>query len=100
MHTLYSRSFWNFVGIPESFGGYGPEDTYGMNCSDVAQKYGFEINQYLLDGIYITEDYINNKPSFGDKVKRIDRKKEFYDKAFELGKEELLNFAKRILNLG
>ena len=54
----------------------------------------------MLDGIYITEDYINNKPSFGDKVKRIDRKKEFYDKAFELGKEELLNFAKRILNLG
>lgn len=99
MHTLYSRTFWNFVGIPESFGGYGPEDTYGMNCADVAQKYGFEINQYLLDGIYITEDYINTKPSFDGKVIRIDRKKEFYEKAFAIGRDELLNFAKRILNL-
>lgn len=100
MHTLYSRSFWNFTGIPESFGGYGPEDTYGMNCIDVARKYGFEITQLLLDGIYITEDYINNKPSFEGKVIRIDRKREFYDKAHALGREELLNFAKRILNLG
>lgn len=100
MHTLYSRSFWNFTGIPESFGGYGPEDTYGMNCIDVARKYGFEINQVLIDGIYITEDYINNKPSFMDKIVRIDRKKEFYDKAHSIGREELLNFAKKILNLG
>jgi len=100
MHTLYSRSFWNYVGIPESFGGYGPEDTYGMNCADVAKKYGVEINQYLIDGIYITEDYINNKPSFDGKVVRIDKKREFYDKAFAIGREELLNFAKRrIINL-
>ena len=100
MHTLYSRSFWNFTGIPDSFGGYGPEDTYAMNCIDVARKYGHEIHQVLLDGIYITEDYINNKPSFIDKIVRIDKKKEFYDKAHALGRDELLVFAKRILNLG
>jgi hypothetical protein len=99
MHTLYSRSFWNFVGIPESFGGYGPEDTYGMNCSDVAKKYGFEVTQYVLDGIYITEDYMNIKPSFDGKIVRIDKKKEFYDKAFSLGRDELINFTKKILNL-
>lgn len=99
MHTLYSRSFWNFTGIPDSFGGYGPEDTYGMNCIDVARKYGFEITQLLLDGIYITEDYINTKPSFDGKVVRIDKKREFYDRAHALGRDELLNFAKRILNL-
>jgi hypothetical protein len=99
MHTLYSRTFWNWTGIPESFGGYGPEDTYGMNCIEVARKHGFEVNQYFLDGIYITEDYINTKPSFDGKVVRIDKKREFYDKAHALGRDELIKFAKRILNL-
>ena len=99
MHTLYSKSFWDFVGIPESFGGYGPEDTYGMNCAEVAEKYGFKINQVVLDGIYITEDDRNKTPSFNDKLVRIDKKKEFYDKAFALGRDEVLQFAKRILNL-
>jgi hypothetical protein len=99
MHTLYSNTFWNFTGIPDSFGGYGPEDTYGMNCIDVARKHGFVINQFVLDGIYITEDYINTKPSFDGKVIRIDKKREFYDAAHSLGRDELLKFAKRILNL-
>lgn len=99
MHTLYSKTFWNWTSIPESFGGYGPEDTYGMNCIEIARKHGFEINQYVLDGIYITEDYINNTPSFDKQLTRIDRKREFYDKAHASGVIELMKFAKRILNL-
>ena len=42
MHTLYSKSFWQLVGIPESFGGYGPEDTYGMEAGKLALKLGYK----------------------------------------------------------
>ena len=70
-----------------------------MNCIDFARKHGFIINQFVLDGIYITEDYINTKPSFDGKVIRVDKKREFYDKAHALGRDELMKFAKRILNL-
>jgi hypothetical protein len=97
MHTLYSKSFWEFVGIPESFGGYGPEDTYAMNCADVAEKYGVKITQVVLDGIYITEDDRNKTPSFDGKIVRIDKKREFYDKAFGLGQQEVINFAKSLI---
>jgi hypothetical protein len=97
MHTLYSKSFWKFVGIPESFGGYGPEDTYGMEAGKVALKLGHDIKQFVLDGIYITEDYINRTPSFDGKIKPIDRKKEFYDKANNLGREEVTAFATKLL---
>jgi hypothetical protein len=81
MHTLYSKAFWDFVGIPESFGGYGPEDTFGMFASLLAIKKGYKINEYLLKGVYITEDYINRIPSFENKIKVFDRKQEFRDKA-------------------
>ena len=97
MHTLYSKSFWEFVGIPDSFGGYGPEDTYGMEASRVAIKLGYDIKQFVLDGVYITEDYENRKPSFDGKINPIDKKKEFYDKAFALGKEELIDFTKKLI---
>ena len=97
MHTLYSKSFWDLVGIPESFGGYGPEDTYGMEASKVALKLGYDIKQFVMDGVYITEDYKNRTPSFDGKILPIDKKKEFYDKANSLGGEEVKAFAMRII---
>jgi hypothetical protein len=97
MHTLYSKSFWELVTIPESFGGYGPEDTYGMSAAQLAIKLGYDIKQIVLDGVYITEDYIDRIPSFIDKIKPIDKKKEFYDKANSLGQEEVTKFAKELI---
>lgn len=97
MHTLYSKSFWELVGIPESFGGYGPEDTYAMSAATVANKLGCGIAQFVMDGVYITEDYINRTPSFAGKIKPIDKKKEFYDKANSLGQEEVMKFATELM---
>jgi hypothetical protein len=97
MHTLYSKSFWELVGIPESFGGYGPEDTYGMAAASVAIKLGYDIKQFVMDGVYITEDYINRTPSFDGKIKSIDRKQEFYDKARSLGQHEVINFGRDLM---
>ena len=95
MHTLYSKSFWELVGIPESFGGYGPEDTYGMVAGDLAIKMGYDIKQFVMDGVYITEDYKNRTPSFADKIKPINKKEEFYTKAESFAREEVLDFIKR-----
>jgi hypothetical protein len=95
MHTLYSKSFWELVSIPESFGGYGPEDTYGMTAGKMALKMGYDIKQFVMDGVYITEDYKNRTPSFADKIKPINKKEEFYKKAESVAREEVLDFIKR-----
>ena len=97
MHTLYSKSFWELVGIPESFKGYGPEDTYGMAAATVGNKLGAGIRQFVLDGVYITEDYFNRTPSYADKIKPIDKKKEFYDAAHNLGQEEVKKFVAKLI---
>jgi hypothetical protein len=98
MHTLYSKEFWDFIGIPKSFGGYGPEDTFGMYASLIALKYGHQINEYILKGIYITEDYINRIPSFENKIKTYNRKQEFRDKAEAHFHQELETFQSKIYN--
>ena len=97
MHTLYSTSFWQFVEIPLEFGGYGPEDTYGMTAGQMAIREGYQINQVVLDGIYITEDNINRIPKYIDKIKPIDRKREFYHKAESFAIETLIRFATKMI---
>jgi hypothetical protein len=96
MHTLYSKEFWDLIGIPEVFGGYGPEDTFGMFASSLANEQGYDIKQYVLKGIYTTEDYINRIPSFESKIKVFDRKQEFRDKATEVFPIELNKFKEKI----
>jgi hypothetical protein len=97
MHTLYSKSFWDFVTIPDELGGYGPEDTYGMEAAKIGIKLGYDIRQFLMDGIYITEDYINRKPSFDGKIKPIDKKKEFWERGHSLGPQLIQRFAKKLI---
>lgn len=96
MHTLYSKEFWKFIGIPDEFGGYGPEDTFGMFASIYAIQKGYDIKQYLLDGIYIAEDYTNRIPSFNDKLVTIDKKDEFYSNAESLARDLLKSFVDKI----
>ena len=96
MHTLYSKEFWSFVGIPDEFGGYGPEDTFGMTAANLARERGYKIEQYVMDGLYITEDYKNRKPSFADKIKPINRKEEFYSAAESKGRQCLESFIQKI----
>lgn len=76
MHTLYTKQFWEDVGgIPEEWGGYGSEDTYAMHIAN-ALKTRQPIFQYLLEGLYITEDRREEtrRPSFYDKIKIFDLK--------------------------
>jgi hypothetical protein len=97
MHTLYSKEFWDFIKIPESFGGYGPEDTFAMYASHnaiVSKQY--PIKQYVLDGIYITEDYTNRTPSFIDNFSSFNKKDEFYKKAESVFDKEMTEFLERI----
>jgi len=96
MHTLYSKEFWDFINIPESFGGYGPEDTFGMYASLIAIQKGYQINEYILKGVYITEDYINRIPNFENQIKTFNRKQEFRDKAESQFQYELNKFNNRI----
>ena len=92
MHTLYSKEFWEFIGIPESFGGYGPEDTFGMGAATNANLHGYDIKQYVLDGLYISEDYFNREPSIKDKIVKSDLKTDFYKQAQSQFRREMLKF--------
>jgi hypothetical protein len=96
MHTLYSKEFWDFIDIPQSFGGYGSEDSFAMMASSLAISKGYKINQYLLEGLYITENLTDRIPSFNQKVKNIFQKEKSKDASWQIMNQELTIFANKL----
>lgn len=92
MHTLYSKEFWKFIGIPDSFGGYGPEDTFGMVASNIALQKGYQIDQYILQGIYISEDHYNSSLDFQEGLITFNRRQEFRQNADNHFQNEIIKF--------
>lgn len=75
--TLYSKSLWQLVDIPETFGHYGCEDTYCMMASSIYKSKGYDIQQYILNGIYIAENYLLKTNKYSDQMSIINKKEEF-----------------------
>lgn len=97
MHTLYSKEFWKLIGIPDAFGGYGPEDTFAMGVGNKIH-HAYPIMQLVLDGLYITEDIFNRIPSFADKITTTHDKLGFKNKALSIIAKEVNETILRILN--
>lgn len=77
------------VGIPKSFVGYGPDDTFIMECCKHMKHSGADVQQYILTNTIVCEDVPIGKKNF---KKNIPNFRELCNKKF---KNELLNFNNR-----
>ena len=100
MHTLYSKKFWETFRIPEEFGGYGSEDTFGMIASTESVKFGIDVRQYVLDGLYITEDKdeAHREPSYKDKISVFRVKEDGKAKSMEIMPMVITRLGNSLLN--
>ena len=96
MHTLYSKELWDLIGIPESFGGYGSEDTFVMYASNYAVRAGIDIKQYILTGLYTSENMVTNRLT--DKVKSIANKENSRELSYKQFPDELKKFLIKLEN--
>jgi len=94
--TLYSKEILNFIGIPLWLGHYGPEDTFLMFASELAIRKKYDIKQYILEGIYISENYIKRINPYKEKLVMYNLKQEFKEKAERQFQIELSNFNNKI----
>ena len=90
---MYSKSFWELVGIPESFGHYGLEDTFVMVCASVLSKRGENVGQFILENLIVGENH-KNRPNQSIKqyLSLRDRKEEFKQIAHNNWESEINNF--------
>jgi hypothetical protein len=61
--TLISKKLFDTIGLPESFGHYGPDDTFMMLCCMLMKEKGYKVNQFTIENLLVGELYrykINN----------------------------------------
>jgi len=76
--TLISKPLLDRVGIPDSFGHYGLEDTFVMACAMMLIQRGENIGQFVMENLIVGENH-KNRPN--ETIKQYlslkDRKEEF-----------------------
>jgi hypothetical protein len=95
--TLISKSLLNEVGIPESFGHYGLEDTFVMACSFMMRQKGKSVSQFILENLIVGENHKNKTNQTIKKyISAKDRKEEFKKIAHSNWETEISLFNNKI----
>ena len=94
--TLISKDLLNRVGIPESFGHYGLEDTFIMACGSALSQTGENVGQFVLENLIVGENHKNRANQSIKKYLSIkDRKDEFKKIAHSNWQSEIDKFIKK-----
>lgn len=54
--TCMSAKLAKYIGIPNSLGPYGPDDTHMMNCCEYLKNNNINVNQFVLKNLIVCED--------------------------------------------
>lgn len=90
--TCISGDLLRLIGVPQSFGHYGLEDTFIMFGSHILNQKGYDIEQFKLKNVIVCEDYMyRQNDHYINGLELIDRREEYKKVAesnfnMELGK--------------
>ena len=54
--NIFSKQLLKFINIPNSLGSYGLDDTFIMNASNIMKNKGYNVKQYIMEGIVCIEN--------------------------------------------
>ena len=94
--TVISTPLAKLVGIPESLGHYGLEDTYIMFCAQMLQNNRHVVKQYVIENEIIVEDHLFRFNPYKEYLHVINKQKEFKKTAHENFEKELIKFGNLI----
>ena len=75
--NLLSTKLLKLTDIPDSFGPYGIDDLYVMICCNIMKQKGITVNQYIVDGLVVIENFKYRKNYHKDFLYLIDNQKEY-----------------------
>jgi hypothetical protein len=94
--TLISTPLLKYIGVPESLGHYGLEDTYIMLCSQIMKQKGLNINQFVLKNEIVVGDDLFRFNPYKNYLSIIDKREEFKQIAHKNFQNEINKFGESI----
>lgn len=94
--TLLPKLLLEKIGIPDSLGHYGLEDTFVSECSKIMKSKGDNVSQFVLENLVIGESYINRpNQTIKNYIASKNKKQEFTKIATDNFPNEIKNFYER-----
>lgn len=91
--TLISKPLLDKIGVPESFGHYGLEDTFIMACSQMMVQKGERVAQFTMENLICGENYrYRTNEAIKKYISIKDRREEFRKIAESNWQQEISNF--------
>ena len=94
--NLLSTKLLKLTDIPDSFGPYGIDDLYVMICCGMMKQKKYNVQQYVLEGIVVIENFKYRWNPYKDYLHLIDKQAEFRTKAESNLQAEIQNFINKI----
>jgi len=95
--NLISSNLLKLTDIPDSFGPYGVDDTYVMECCNIMVSKKYDVKQYVVDGLVVDEDYkYRDENTYKYYLYNLDRKDKYRKQAENNFTKEVLKFYENI----
>ena len=94
--NLLSTKLLKLTDIPDSFGPYGIDDLYVMVCSNLIKQKGYNIQQYVLKGMIVSENLKYRQDPYKNLLYLINKQSEFRTQAENNLQIEINKFINRI----
>lgn len=94
--NLISTKLLKFTDIPNSLGPYGIDDLYVMICCDIMKKRKYNIQQYVLEGTIVIENFKYRWNPYKNYLHLLNKQDEFRKQAENNLNQEIQNFINRI----
>jgi hypothetical protein len=94
--NLLSTKLLKLTDMPDSFGPYGVDDLYVMLCCNVIKQKGYDVQQYVLEGMIIAENLKYRWNPYNSLLSLINKQDEFREQAESNLNKELEFFINRI----
>jgi hypothetical protein len=94
--NLLSTKLLQLTDIPDGINPYGPDDTYVMICCDIMKQKGYNVQQYVLDGLVVIENFKYRWNPYKDFLYLIDNQAQYRKQAEDNLQKELQNFINKV----
>lgn len=94
--NLISSKLLKLTDIPDSFGPYGPDDTYVMYCCEIMKRKQLAPQQYVVNNLVIAENYKYRNNPYSPYLDSINKKDEYRTQAENNFQIELNKFNNKI----
>lgn len=94
--NLLSTKLLKLTDIPDSFGPYGIDDLYVMICCNIMKQKEYNIQQYVLDGTVVIENFKYRWNPYKNYLCSINKQDEFRKQAENNLEPEIQNFINKL----